>query len=132
MQSCRDQISVTVVLKTEPDCLSAVPPQVTQSLDVGQGLFGSPSAYRANRKELSESFSPSPSPSPERSIKCVIRPSPPTKRFSQATVNDFSIKALISPVIVGSGTCTSSMVSHEAPEIAIEDLEVQRSVEVPQ
>lgn len=114
-----------MVLKTEPDCLSAVPLQAKQPLDVGQGLFGSPTAYRAQCKELSESFSPSPSP--DRKI-AGARPSPPTKRFNQVTAQDFSMKALISPVIVGGNvTCTSSIISHDAPNIAIEDLEIQPS-----
>ena len=110
-----------MVLKTEPDCLSAVPPQVKQPLDVGQGLFGSPSAYRAQCKEFSESFSPSPSP--DRKITDA-KPSPPTKRFTQAINQDFSIKALISPVMVGgNANYSSSILSHEPPTIAVEDIE---------
>jgi hypothetical protein len=118
-----------VVLKTEPDCLSAIPAQAKQPLDVGQGLFGSPSTYHKQCKELSESFSPSPSP--DRKI-AAARPSPPTQRFNQITAQDFSMKALISPVIVGgSATCTSSIVSHDPPNIAIEDIETQPNNDAP-
>ena len=96
---------------------------------MGQGLFGSPSVYRAQCNELSESFSPSPSPDRKNA---GARPSPPTKRFTQAIAQDFSIKALISPVIVGgSATCTSSIVSHDPPNIAVEDMEVMPSNDAP-